>query len=135
MSQRRIRVLIADDSALFRDTLGVVLEQDYGFEVLSGAADGQKAVEAIRAVEPDVALVDLRMPGLDGAAVAAEVSRSGLATRVVILTMNDRALADVTRRPKGAAGYYVKDSPLDGLAALIRRVAGEEEPPTRPAGP
>lgn len=121
-----IRVLVADDQALFRSTLKLLLDSEDDIEVVAEARDGAQAVRAARRTSPDVAILDIRMPGVDGiAATQAIVSDPLLAhTRVLILTTFefDDNVAKALRA--GASGFLGKDARpaelLDGVRAVSR---------------
>jgi DNA-binding NarL/FixJ family response regulator len=118
-----VRVVLADDQAVVRDGLGMLLSAADDLEVVATAADGTAAVEVVLAQRPDVALVDLRMPGLDGAQVTEAVRRDAPEVRVLILTTyaDDDAVLPALRA--GAAGYLTKDTTGEALLAAIRTVA------------
>ncbi|GAA0364059.1 response regulator transcription factor [Actinoallomurus spadix] len=118
-----IRVLLADDEAMVRAGVRAILSTDSGIEVVAEAADGREAIELTRAHRPDVALLDIRMPRLDGLAAAAEIRRAVPDTAVVVLTTFGedeyivRALAD------GAAGFLLKTGDPRELIGGVRAVA------------
>ena len=118
-----IRVLVADDQAVVRDGVVLLLTSAEDIEVVGQAGDGKEAVRLAVAQRPDVALVDLRMPGLDGAQVTAEVLAADLGTRVLILTTfaDDDAVIPALRA--GALGYLTKDATGEALLAAVRDVA------------
>ncbi len=118
-----MRVVLADDQAVVRDGLGMLLSAADDLEVVATAADGTRAVAVVLEERPDVALVDLRMPGLDGAQVTAAVRRDAPEVRVLILTTyaDDDAVLPALRA--GAAGYLTKDTTGEALLAAIRTVA------------
>jgi DNA-binding NarL/FixJ family response regulator len=118
-----VRVVLADDQAVVRDGLGMLLSAADDLEVVATAADGTAAVDVVLAQRPDVALVDLRMPGLDGAQVTEAVRREAPEVRVLILTTyaDDDAVLPALRA--GAAGYLTKDTTGEALLAAIRTVA------------
>jgi DNA-binding NarL/FixJ family response regulator len=118
-----IRVLVADDQAVVRDGVVLLLGSADDVDVVGQAGDGQEAVRLARETRPDVALVDLRMPGLDGVQVTAEVLAAGLGTRVLILTTyaDDDAVIPALRA--GAAGYLTKDATGEAVLAAVRDVA------------
>ena len=118
-----LRVVLADDQAVVRDGLALLLSAADDLEVVATAPDGTAAVAAVLAQRPDVALVDLRMPGLDGAEVTAAVRRDAPEVRVLVLTTyaDDDAVLPALRA--GAAGYLTKDTTGEALLAAIRTVA------------
>ena len=117
-----IRVLLADDEELIRVAVAALLGLEPDLDVVAQAADGRAAVEAARAHRPDVAVVDLRMPGLDGIAVAAELHRVLPSCAVVILTGRGRPAELQRALAAGAKGFLPKGSPGGALADVIRRV-------------
>ncbi|MGP6205426.1 response regulator [Microbacterium sp. F2] len=119
-----IRLLIADDHPVVRAGLAGLFADEEGFEVVGQAADGAQAVELAAREKPDVVLMDLRMPVIDGVAATARIVASGTdAPRVLILTTyetDDQILAAIEA---GAAGYLLKAAPQDEIVAGIRLVA------------
>jgi DNA-binding NarL/FixJ family response regulator len=121
-----IRLLIADDHPVVRDGLSGMFSGDDGFEVVGEAANGAQAVTLASALEPDVILMDLRMPEMDGVAAIAELARRKLPARVLVLTTYDTD-SDVVRAVEaGATGYLLKDSPRDELLRAVRAAARGE---------
>lgn len=118
-----ISVVIADDQAVVRDGLALLLSAADDLAVLAVAADGTEAVTAITGHRPDVALVDLRMPGLDGAAVTARVAAEAPEVRVLILTTYADDDATLPALRAGASGYLTKDATGEALVAAVRTVA------------
>jgi DNA-binding NarL/FixJ family response regulator len=118
-----IRVLVADDQRVVRDGVVLLLTSADDIEVVGQAGDGDEAVRLAVAERPDVALVDLRMPGLDGAQVTAEVLAADIGTRVLILTTfaDDEAVIPALRA--GALGYLTKDATGEALLTAVRDVA------------
>ncbi|MDI5967890.1 response regulator transcription factor [Streptomyces sp. SL13] len=118
-----IRVLVADDQAVVRDGVVLLLSSADDIEVVGEAGDGGTAVRLASELRPDVALVDLRMPVLDGAEVTARVVSAGIGVRVLILTTyaDDDAVLPALRA--GAAGYLTKDATSEALLAAVRDVA------------
>jgi DNA-binding NarL/FixJ family response regulator len=119
------RVVVADDQDLVRSGLRLVLEAR-GCEVVGEAADGREAVDLVREVEPDVVLMDIRMPVLDGIAATARIAAAGLATRVLVLTTYDLDEYVYGALRSGAAGFLLKATPPDRLVAGIETVARGE---------
>ncbi len=122
------RVLIADDQALVRDGFRMILEAEDGFEVVGEAADGLEAVLAARETGPDVILMDVRMPSVDGLEATRKLLERGESTaRVLILTTFDldEYVYDALRA--GASGFLLKDTPPEELVDAIRIVAAGDE--------
>lgn len=119
----RIRVAVADDQAIIRDGLVTVLGLLPDIEVVGEAADGEEAVALAVAAHPDVLLMDLRMPVLDGAEATARVRQAAPETAVLILTTyaDDESILGALRA--GARGYLTKDAGRAELAAAVRAVA------------
>lgn len=122
-ADRRIRVIVADDQAIVRDGLVTLLGLLPDVEVVGQAADGGEAVALAAAERPDVALMDLRMPGLDGVAATERIARDAPATAVLVLTTyaDDESILSALRA--GARGYLTKDAGRAELAAAVRAVA------------
>ena len=118
-----IRVLVADDQAVVRQGVVLLLSTSADIEVAGEASDGQEALRLALDLKPDVALVDLRMPGLDGAQVTERIVRAATGTRVLILTTyaDDDAVLPALRA--GAVGYLTKDVTGEALLAAVRDVA------------
>ncbi len=119
------RVVVADDQDLVRSGLVLVLEAR-GCEVVGTAADGREAVSVVRRTEPDVVLMDIRMPVLDGIAATRELTGSGCAARVLMLTTYDLDRYVYDALAAGAAGFLLKATPPDRLVDGIRTVAAGE---------
>ncbi|WP_240508447.1 response regulator, partial [Streptomyces ossamyceticus] len=118
-----IRVLLADDEALIRAGIRFVLETAGDIEIVAEADDGARAVELARTHLVDVALLDIRMPGVDGLAAAAEMRRVAPRTHVVMLTTFGEE-DYVTRALRcGAAGFLLKDTPPDDLIRAVQVAA------------
>ena len=119
-------VAIVDDQALVRDGLRLILDVEVGIEVIGEARDGKEAVSLVREAKPDVVLMDVRMPELDGLAATREIVASRVPTRVLMLTTydEDRHLYDAIRA--GASGFLLKDSRREQLVDAIRTVAAGE---------
>ncbi|GAB2749219.1 response regulator transcription factor [Kitasatospora kifunensis] len=122
MSDPVIRLLLADDQALIRTALCALLELEEDFEVVAAVGRGDEIVDAARSHRPDVALLDIEMPGMDGLAAAAVLAAQLPECRVVILTTFGRAGYLRRAMEAGAVGFVVKDAPAEVLADAIRRV-------------
>ena len=121
-----IRLLVADDQALIRSALVALLSLDQEFEVVAEVGRGDEVVAAVLEHRPDVALLDIEMPGLDGLAAAAAISAQAPECRVLILTTFGRTGYLRRAMEAGALGFVVKDAPADQLADAVRRVAAGE---------
>ncbi|MDT3438632.1 MULTISPECIES: response regulator transcription factor [unclassified Pseudofrankia] len=121
-----IGVLVADDHPVVRSGLVGMLASQPGLRVVGTAADGEQAVARTAELLPDVVLMDLRMPRLDGVAAIERIGASHPGVAVLVLTTYDSD-ADIVRAvAAGAAGYLLKDAPLDTLAEAIRAAARGE---------
>ena len=118
-----IRVLVADDQALIRDSFRLLLELEPDLEVIGEASNGQEAVAFARRLQPDVVLMDIRMPVLDGIAATQAMTRGGLSAAVLILTTYDADDYLYGAMKAGASGFLLKDVRRGQLAAAIRTVA------------
>lgn len=120
----RIRVLLADDDCGYRNELVEAIQSNLELELVGQVSDGTAALELIRLLDPDVALVDLRMPGLDGLEVCIRACAAGCRTRVVLLTgYVDCTLVGRARRA-GASGYLGKETSLFDICDAVSRVGG-----------
>ncbi|WP_067823742.1 response regulator [Actinomadura kijaniata] len=119
-----VRVLLADDEAMIRAGVRAILESDPRIEVVAEAADGHQAVESVLAHRPDVALLDIRMPRLDGLAAAAELGRVAPGTRVVMLTTFGEDEYIARALAGGASGFLLKSGDPRELLAGVHAVAG-----------
>jgi len=124
-----IRIVIADDHPIFRAGLQGLLSAQEDFEVVGEAANGREAIAVVRHAAPDVLLVDLQMPELDGVGAIREIRAVAPGTRILVLTTYDSD-ADILRAVEaGATGYLLKDTPREELFKAIRdRGAGPGGP-------
>ena len=122
-----IRVLLAEDVAVVRDTLAALLSLEPDIEVSAALASGDQVVPAALAQPPDVALLDIGLPGTSGLAAAAELARDLPACRVLILTgLESPGHLDAALRV-GARGFLLKDGPAEDLIAAVRAVVRGEQ--------
>lgn len=118
-----IRVVIADDQDLIRDGLSSILAKQDGIGVVGTASDGAEAIRAVRDLQPDVALMDIRMPGTDGLEATRQLlSDTPQPTRVVMLTTFDQDDLVVQALRLGASGFLLKDLPRQQLVEAIQAV-------------
>ncbi len=117
-----IRVLIVDDQHLIRDGIASLLLLQSGIEVTGTAANGQEALEAVQEQSPDVILMDIRMPVMDGIAAVEELRRRGSKAKVLMLTTFDDEEYIMKSLRAGAYGYLMKDLPIEDLTRAIVQV-------------
>jgi DNA-binding NarL/FixJ family response regulator len=126
MTAVKVRVVVVDDHAVMRAGVVALLAPEPGIEVVAEAIDGRQAVELVERLRPEVALMDLRMPGLDGVEATAQIVARGTGTRVLILTTYETD-ADIQRAVEaGAIGYLLKDATREQLADAIHAAARGE---------
>jgi len=120
---KRLRLLLAEDHATVRDALRLLLETKGNFDVVADVADGVAAVDAVTALEPDVAVLDVAMPGLNGLAATRAIKRSTPNVAVVALTRHSEPVYVQELLSAGASGYVLKQSPFDVLVKAIAATA------------
>jgi two-component system response regulator DesR len=118
-----IRILIAEDQSLVRGALAALLDMEPDLSVVAQVGRGDEVVPAALEARPDVALLDIEMPGLDGISAAGQLRDASPATRVMMLTVFGRAGYLRSALEAGASGFLLKDTPAHELAAAIRRIA------------
>jgi DNA-binding NarL/FixJ family response regulator len=118
-----VRLLVVDDHPVVRDGLTGMFSADPGFEVVGQAGDGAEAVALAQRLDPDVILMDLRMPGMDGLAAITELGRLNVPARVLVLTTYDTDSYVLPAIEAGATGYLLKDAPRDELLRAVRAAA------------
>lgn len=119
----KIRILLADDHGLVRKGLRLLVDSQEGLEVVGEASDGREAVRLAAELRPDIAILDIAMPNLNGIDAAAQIVKSCPAVRVVILSMHSDESYVVRALDAGARGYLLKDSAEDDLVQAIHTVA------------
>ncbi|RII15674.1 Transcriptional regulatory protein LiaR [Streptomyces sp. YIM 130001] len=119
-----ITLLIVDDHPVVRDGLRGMFEAEPGFTVLGEAGDGVEGVALTGRLDPDVVLMDLRMPGGDGVDAIRALTRGGARSKVLVLTTYDTDSDTLPAIEAGATGYLLKDAPRDELFAAVRAAAG-----------
>jgi len=122
----RIRVLIADDHTILRQGLRALLDAQEDLEVVGEAADGERAVQLSRTLSPDVVVMDITMPGLDGLAATRAIKRDVPGAQVLILTMHESDEYFFRVLEAGASGYVLKRAAASDLVDAIRVVARGE---------
>ncbi|MEM9216623.1 MAG: response regulator transcription factor [Cyanobacteria bacterium P01_F01_bin.150] len=122
MTNSPIKVLLVDDQAIIRQGLKTLLELEPDLDIVGDGANGQIAVELVQTLNPDVVLMDIRMPVMDGVAATREIHRQFPTVKVLILTTfdDDDYVSEALRL--GAIGYLLKDTPSEELANAIRAV-------------
>lgn len=123
---RRIRVLVADDQTLIRTGFRVILESEGDIEVVAEAGTGLEAVRHVQLTEPDVVLMDVRMPELDGLAATEQIVRLPDPPAIVVLTTFDQNEYVYRALQAGACGFLLKDAPSSRLVAAVRAAATGE---------
>jgi NarL family two-component system response regulator YdfI len=148
--EEQIRVLIADDHLIVREGVRLILETVDGIELVGEATDGAEAIDLIESLDPDVVLMDLRMPGVDGLTAIKRLQQSNAQTAIVILTTYNEDDLILRGLQAGARGYLLKDTDrqtlIDSIRAaargetlltseIIGRLLSRTEPPSKQAAP
>lgn len=123
---KKIRVVVADDHPIVRQGVVALLQGESDIEVVTDVADGRAALSAVLAENPDVVLMDLRMPEMDGVEATKAVRSRRPEVAVLVLTTYDTDEAIVRAVEAGAAGYMLKDSPTEDLVDAVRQAAAGE---------
>jgi DNA-binding NarL/FixJ family response regulator len=123
----KIRLLLADDHPIVRKGLLSTVESEASIKVVAEAQDGEEALRLIRKLKPDVAVLDIDMPKLDGLSVAREVSKLSLGTRIIFLTLHKDADLFKAAIHAGASGYLLKDSAMQELVAGVKAVSAGQQ--------
>ncbi|WP_406515144.1 response regulator transcription factor [Streptomyces sp. NBC_00873] len=122
-SARVITLVVVDDHPVVRDGLRGMFDSAPGFEVLGEASNGVEGVDLVARLDPDVVLMDLRMPGGGGVAAIAELTRRGARSKVLVLTTYDTDSDTLPAIKAGATGYLLKDAPREELFTAVRAAA------------
>ncbi|MET8840603.1 response regulator transcription factor [Streptomyces rubiginosohelvolus] len=120
---RTVTLVVVDDHPVVRDGLRGMFTAEPGFEVLGEAVDGVDALAVVGELDPDVVLMDLRMPGGGGVAAIAELTRRGARSKVLVLTTYDTDSDTLPAIEAGATGYLLKDAPREELFSAVRAAA------------
>jgi DNA-binding NarL/FixJ family response regulator len=118
-----VRILIADDHRLFAESLMAVLSEDERVDVVGIAEDGQEAVELTAELQPDVVLMDLKMPVIDGFEATRRIREGGLDTQILILTGTDQEIGSEDAAAAGASGYLRKERSVAELKEVFLEVS------------
>ncbi len=118
-----MKIVLADDHEAYRQNLRAALEREPDMSVVGEAADGREAIDLVRRLAPDVVVMDVMMPGINGIEAAREIVTAFPGVKVLALSLhNDRQIVDAMRAA-GASGYVLKDNPFTELTRAIRTVA------------
>lgn len=121
-AQTPIRLVVVDDQAMLRGALSALLDLEDDMHVVGAAADGEEALRVVSELEPDVCLMDIQMPGMDGIEATRALRAAHPNTRVLIVTTFARAGYVRSALDAGASGFIVKDAPVEQLADAVRQV-------------
>jgi len=126
VSDSVIRILLVDDQDLVRAGFRVILQSEAGLEIVGEAADGQQAIDAARALRPDVICMDVQMPGLDGLEATRRIRAEGLESGILVLTTFDRDDYLFAALEAGASGFLLKNASPEKLLEAVRVIAAGE---------
>jgi DNA-binding NarL/FixJ family response regulator len=115
-----IRIVVADDQRLMREGLKTIIELETDMIVPATAANGMEALELCRSIKPDIVLMDMRMPEMDGVEATRQITAAGLKTKVIVVTTFDDDELIIKALQAGAKTYLLKDLPSEKLLAVIR---------------
>jgi DNA-binding NarL/FixJ family response regulator len=122
MSSRAIKIILADDHRIVRQGLSALLHSESNFQVVGEASDGLEAIELVKQLKPEILILDLMMPGLNGLEVTRQINKQAPRTRIIILSMYDDEGFVLEALNYGAAGYVLKDSNSSDLVQAVREV-------------
>jgi len=121
-AERKIRIVLADDHTVMRNGLKLLLEREPDFQVIGEAADGRAAIQVVESTSPDVVVMDIAMPLLNGIEAAARITASRTKTAVIVLSMHSDESYVLRALKSGVRGYLLKDSAESDLIAAVRHV-------------
>ncbi|MEM8523345.1 MAG: response regulator transcription factor [Bacteroidota bacterium] len=127
MKSNTISIILTDDHPFVRDGIKALLAAEKNLEVIDEASDGQEAIEKIKAQQPDIAVIDIRMPGMNGLEAVAQLTEANLPTRSIMLSMHNSEEYILESIKAGAHGYILKDAPTEELLTAIEKVANGEK--------
>ena len=119
----KLRLLIADDHQMFRAGIVNLLKKEETFEIVGEASNGEEAVQLVAALQPDVVLMDIHLPIMDGLMATQLIPNSGSLTRILVLTSYEEEEYVVNMIRSGAKGYVLKEAPIDELLLAIKTIA------------
>ena len=122
--RERIKIVIADDQELIRDSLKIVLSANQDMDVIDTVADGREVIRSVRKAKPDVILMDIRMPGMDGVSCTQIIKENYPQIKIIILTTFDDDEYVYNALKYGASGYLLKGVSMAELSSAIRTVYG-----------
>lgn len=123
MVEREIKIILADDHPVVRQGLRLMIESEQQLSVIAEADNGRQALELIEKHQPQVAVIDVDMPEMDGFAVAREINRKRISVEIIFLTMHSKAEIFYAAMDLGAKGFVLKDSAVSDIVASIKAVA------------
>ncbi|MEM6629637.1 MAG: response regulator transcription factor [Bacteroidota bacterium] len=121
-TKQAIRVILADDHSLVRDGIKSLLEEAENIRVIGEAADGEEAINVVSIQAPDILIVDIRMPGLNGIETISEMRKKGIATKALVLSMHDSEEYVLQSVEAGAHGYLLKDTSKEEFIKAIHTI-------------
>jgi DNA-binding NarL/FixJ family response regulator len=119
----RLRLLVADDHQMFRAGISNLLRTEEGFEIIGGASNGEEAVQMAFDLQPDVVLMDIHLPKLDGISATQKITEAFPSIKILALTSSEEENFVVGMIRSGAKGYILKDAPIDELVLAIKTLA------------
>ena len=125
-AEKKISIALADDHTIFRDGLRRLLSLEPDFEVVGEAKNGTEVLDLVREIQPDILLLDLKMPGLDGLSALQRIQNQKLKTKVIVLTASDDEGEYVQAMKFGTSGIVLKQTATELLIKSIRKVHGGE---------